>query len=182
MSASVAAAAAGLLGKVRRRPGCLVVPAVFGLLALAQPASAQDLRELVGQRVTAEVVGVADGDTITVRIPQRRQTVRVRVHGIDAPERGEPFSTRARNFTRVTVFSRQVVVEGRDVDQYGRLVARIRVGPDDLSAMLLEAGLACHYRRYSSDPVLEAAERRARSAGAGFWAAGATKPRCVARR
>jgi micrococcal nuclease len=145
-------------------------------------AAGQGLQQLVGQRFTAVVVNVADGDTVTIRVPQRGQTVRVRVHGIDAPERGEPFSTRARTFTRVTVFSKEVVVEGRDVDRYGRLVARIRIGATDLSAALLEAGLACHYRRYSSDPVLEAAETTARAAGAGFWAAGAAKPRCVARR
>ena len=162
-------------------PRLVTVVALAGILSPSAPALAQDLRPLVGQRVTAEVVGVADGDTITVRIPQRRQTVRVRVHGIDTPERGEPFSTRARNFTRVTVFSRQVVVEGRDVDQYGRLVARIRIGATDLSVALLEAGLACHYRRFSSDPLLETAERRARAAGVGFWAPGADKPRCVAR-
>ncbi len=159
----------------------VTIAALAGVLSAPPPVFAQDLRPLVGQQVNAEVVGVADGDTVTVRIPQRRQTVRVRVHGVDAPERGEPFSTRARNFTRVMVFSKQVTVEGRDVDQYGRLVARIRIGATDLSVALLEAGLACHYRRFSSDPVLEAAERRARAAGAGFWAPQADKPRCVAR-
>lgn len=51
----------------------------------------------------------------------------------------------------------------------------------DLSEALARAGLACHYRRYSDDPALERAEGEARAAGRGFWARGASQPRCVTR-
>ena len=79
--------------------------------------------------------------------------------GVDTPESGEPFSDVSRRFTRVSVLSRDVVLVGRDVDRYNRLVARVLVDGSDLSAQLLSAGLACHYRRFSDDPVLETAER-----------------------
>jgi hypothetical protein len=51
----------------------------------------------------------------------------------------------------------------------------------DASAAILSAGLACHFRRYSDDEVLEAAEQAARTARRGFWASDATEPACVAR-
>lgn len=135
----------------------------------------------VGAHFTATVVHVVDGDTIDVRVASTGERVRIRVHGIDAPERGEPFSQVALRFTRATVFSRVVTIEGRDVDAYGRLVGRVRVDGVDLSEALARAGLACHYRRYSDDPLLERAEADARAAGRGFWARGAQQPRCVAR-
>jgi micrococcal nuclease len=156
-----------------------VLVGLLSILALA-PAQAQRPADLVDKRFAARVVGVTDGDTVTVLVPPRRQ-VRVRLHGIDTPEAGEPFSTQARNFTRVLMFSKDVTIRGVDVDRYDRLVARIVVEGADVSEALLAAGLACHYRRYSDDPLLEAAEQAARKAGRGFWAAGAQRPACVAR-
>jgi endonuclease YncB( thermonuclease family) len=150
---------------------------VLGLLtALPQAQSPAS----VGATFSATVVHVADGDTVDVRVTATGERVRIRVHGIDAPERGEAFGQVALRFTRATVFSRAVSVEGRDVDAYGRLVARVRMAGTDLSEALLRAGLACHYRRYSEDPVLERAEAEARAAGRGFWARGVSRPRCAA--
>src|SRR5262245_33250819 len=84
-------------------------------------AQAQRSNDLVNQRVTAQVVSVIDGDTVDVVIPPGRR-VRVRLHGVDAPEIDEPFYQQARAFTRVLMFSRSVSVSGKDVDVYGRLV------------------------------------------------------------
>ena len=148
---------------------------------VAVAADAQPLRDLVGKTFPATVVGVVDGDTIDVLRPGTRQNVRIRLDGIDCPESGEPFSRQALNLTRVLAFDQAVIVEGKDVDRYGRLVARIKLGSKDVSVELVSAGLACHYRKYSSDPVLARAEADATSSGRGFWAAGARQPACVAR-
>ena len=144
-------------------------------------APAQGRSDLVGTTFPATVVAIIDGDTIDIVEEASQRKVRVRLHGVDSPESGEPFSQRARTFMRVLLFDRAVTVEGRDVDRYGRLVARIRVGSRDASVELLREGLGCHYRQFSNDPVLEQAEQTARSASAGFWAAGAPQPACVQR-
>ena len=73
----------------------------------------------------------------------------------------------------------QGYIEGRDVDRYGRLVARVSVRGEDASTALLTAGLACHYVKYSSDVTLANAEAEARRHGRGFWGRGADKPRCT---
>jgi endonuclease YncB( thermonuclease family) len=160
----------------------LSVPGARGL----ESAVAQDaLRALVGTSFTARVASVVDGDTIEVVRPGGTARLRIRLEGIDSPEFGEPFNQTARVRTRVLVFDRDVRVAGRDVDPYGRLVARVTVADGaaltDISVALVSDGLACHYRYYSSDPALARAEAEARGAGRGFWAQGVQKPACVER-
>ena len=114
------------------------------------------------------VVAVFDGDTIDVLWD--RQTTRIRLHGVDSPELGQPFCQRAKEFTSDLVFGQNVSFEERDQDQYGRIVAEVFL-PDgrSLNLALLEAGLAWHYKRYSQDPEFAAAEEEARAAGQGLW-------------
>ena len=123
----------------------------------------------VGEVFSGEVVSVTDGDT--VRVMRDRTPVRVRLDGIDAPETRQPFFQRAKQFTSSFVFGKVARVEVRDVDQYGRLVARVYVDELDLSLALVEQGLAWHFTRYSDDQTLAEAERDARAAGLGLWRA-----------
>jgi hypothetical protein len=98
-----------------------------------------------------------------------KRRVRIRLEGIDCPERGEPFSNVARNFTRGLAFDKTVQVSVRDVDRYGRLVARVTSGGKDLSLELVNAGLATHYTVFSFDSKLEAAQKEAQQARRGMW-------------
>src|SRR5688572_20822129 len=93
---------------------------------------------------------LSDGDTVHVSLADHT-TFRIRLDGIDAPEKGEPYSNDARNATRVMLFMRSAEIRGTSVDRYGRLVARIVVGGTDTSIELVERGLACHFTRYSDD-------------------------------
>ena len=74
--------------------------------------------------VTGVVVGVADGDTVTVLDSDRTQH-RVRVAGIDAPEKGQPFGQKAKQRMSDLVFDKEVRVEGDKRDRYGRLLAKV---------------------------------------------------------
>lgn len=160
---------------------CRLASAIALLVPLTAGAGGQPLRDLVGISFAAKVVAVIDGDTIDVVRAGRAEKLRIRLEGVDSPETGEPFSQQARTLTRVLTFDQEVSVEGRDVDVYGRLVARVRQGQRDVGVELVRAGLACHYRKYSSEPVLAAAEASAKASGRGFWAGDAQKPVCVAR-
>ena len=116
----------------------------------------------------ARVVAVHDGDTITATTASG-PAVRIRLEGIDCPELGQPFSKRARERTRELVLFQDVRIVPRSVDVHGRLIARVHVRDIDLSEVLVREGLAWHYRQYSSDPILAAAEASAHALNKGLW-------------
>ena len=129
------------------------------------------------------VVSVADGDTITV-LDARKQQHKIRLSGIDAPEKAQPFGDRSKANMLRLVFGKDVFVEERKQDRYGRTVGRVLVRPDecqtcgktlDVSMAQLTVGLAWHFKRYEKEqPDLERgqysfAEDEARSKRAGLW-------------
>ena len=119
----------------------------------------------------ARVVGVADGDTLTVL--HRGAQVRVRLNGVDCPEKGQAFGSRAKQFTSELAFGKTVAVRPFDTDRYRRVVADV-VLPDGriLNRELVAAGLAWHYTKYSKDEELARLEQHAREARIGIWSDG----------
>ena len=148
-----------------------LVAAVAVLVALAAGASVQ---AQVGESFDGSVVGITDGDTISVL--RDGEQVRVRVEGIDTPESDQAFGAQASAFTSSLLRNKRVAVRVRDVDRYGRLVSRVQVGGIDLSVALVTEGLAWHYTQYSDDPVLAAAEAQARAAEIGLWSQSSPVP------
>ena len=132
------------------------------LFALAVTAHAADAATFTGK-----VVAVQDGDTILVMRGYHAE--RMRLHGVDAPEGGQDFSDRAKQFLSSLVFGRVVKVEYRGIDRYGRTVGRVLVDGRDAGLALVWAGLAWHHVRYSKDVALASAEREARGARRGLW-------------
>ncbi len=118
---------------------------------------------------TGRVVGVSDGDTITVLHNGKGE--RIRLHGIDCPEKRQAFGNRAKQFTSTLVFGNTVTVQVMDRDRYGRTVAEVLL-PDgrSLNRELVRAGLAWMYRRYTNDQSLSDLEEEARVARRGLWA------------
>ena len=118
----------------------------------------------------AKVIGVQDGDTITVL--KDREPIKVRLHGIDAPEKKQPFGTRARQFTSDLVFSKTVRIEGEKKDRYGRLLVVVILADGRyLNEEIVYEGYAWWYRQYApGDKVLEGLEDDARQHKRGLWA------------
>ena len=144
----------------RTRTAIIVVAAMLGLFFGISPCPAGEF--------SGPVTWVYDGDTIQVlRGPDK---VRVRVFGVDCPEKRQPFSREALHFAMALVKGRKVRVSVLDVDSYGRLVGRVYL-PDgrELGYELLRAGLAWWYRRYSDDPEMARLEEQARAARIGLW-------------
>lgn len=156
----------------------VLVLAVCLACSVASGLAQHPLSDLIDTTFNAKVTQVSDGDTFQVVPAGENRAIGIRIFGIDTPERGEPFSTQARNRTRVLAYDKSVTLTGVTIDRYGRLVARVQVGATDLALDLLSNGLACHYQQYSDDEKQALAEAAARAAGVGFWAAGAPKPRC----
>ncbi|MBU8546150.1 thermonuclease family protein [Roseomonas sp. ROY-5-3] len=133
---------------------------VLLLIAVVNPAHAQELR--------GRIVAISDGDTVTLLTPQRQQ-VRIRLHGIDAPESRQPYGTRSQQMLSRLVFGRQVRVEVVDIDRYRRTVGRIHVGRTDAGAEMVRLGGAWVYRQYTNDPVYIRFEDQARRGRRGLW-------------
>lgn len=104
---------------------------------------------------SGEVVGISDGDTITVLNSKTLKDVKIRLYGIDTPERGQAFSKKARQFTSKLVYGKVVEVKVMDTDRYGRTVAMIYADKTLLNEELVKAGLAWVYWQYCHHPICE---------------------------
>ena len=113
------------------------------------------------------VVGIVDGDTADVRLESGM--IRIRLHGIDAPEIGQPYGNTARTCLSDLVYGKNVLVEPYEQDRYDRLVARIWFGERDINAEMIKSGFAWVYRRYAEDPRYCAYEKGARDRRQGLW-------------
>ena len=157
----------------------LVFSGIGGVEEQRDLPPSQHRRELIGKVFDARVVRVGDGDSFEVQLQGETRRLRVRLEGVDAPELDEVFGRESTTFLRGLIADRHVRITGRDMDRYGRLVARVLVNGQDASTAVLRAGLACH--AYARDSALAGEEHRARSAGVGFWGRTAAKPRCAGR-
>lgn len=137
-------------------PGCLA-------LFLTSLAHAADF--------SGRVVGVSDGDTI--KVMHNGKAEKIRLYGIDCPEKGQAFGSRAKQFTSEMVFEKEVTVKdyGLDNKKFKRTLGEI-VLPDGrvVNGELLKAGLAWWYRKYVPNRAdLAALEQEARQAKLGLW-------------
>ena len=118
---------------------------------------------------SGKLVKVVDGDTVEVLREGRAE--RIRLHGIDAPESGQDYGRKAKEFILDVAAGRTVRVEVLDTDRYGRTVGEIfLLDGRSLNRLLVREGLAWWYRRYSNDASLGALEEEARRARRGLWA------------
>lgn len=140
------------------------------ILTLLAGVSLAQADTLVG-----EVIGLADGDTVTVLDAQKTQH-KIRLAGIDAPEKGMPWGQKSKEALSDRVFRRTVTVEWHKQDRYGRLIGKILVDGQDANLAQVEAGMAWHYKEYAQEQTPDdrslyaQAELDARAARRGLWA------------
>lgn len=119
---------------------------------------------------TGQVVSVLDGDTVEVLHNQHPE--RIRLHGIDCPEKGQAYGQNAKHATSDLVFGKEVTVQTHGHDKYKRTIADVLL-PDgtNVSQELAKQGWCWWYRKYApGDTVLEWLEKEAREARRGLWA------------
>lgn len=119
--------------------------------------------------ISGKVVSVADGDTFTLLVNGNRQ-VKIRLHGIDCPEKKQDFGQVAKDFTNKQVFGKNITVKTTDIDRYGRTIAIVLL-PDQMSLneLLLKNGLAWHYLEYDKNPEWDTLENEAKKGKLGLW-------------
>jgi micrococcal nuclease len=136
---------------------------VQNLLIYISPASAQEAL------FRGEVVAVTDGDTIKVMHDGAPE--KIRLAGIDCPEKKQAFGTQAKKHTGDLCFQKQVTVIPHGHDRYSRTIADITLpNGKNLNAQLVEDGFAWWYRKYApTDKNLEKLETQARNQKRGLW-------------
>ena len=127
-----------------------------------------------GAELPGTVVGVHDGDTITLLDANRHQ-YKIRLAGIDAPELSQAFGRVSRKHLADQVAGRTVVIEWFKRDKYQRLVGKVMLNGSDINITQIEAGLAWHYKKYASEQSPEdrlryaRAEEQAHASRLGLW-------------
>lgn len=127
------------------------------------------------ETIQGKVVHIADGDTLTL-LTSSNQQVKIRLAGIDTPEKAQPFGNKAKQALAALTFQKHVTVNIQTIDRYGRSVGRVYVQGSDVSAELVKQGMAWVYRKYTNDQNLYALEDEAKSAKRGLWSSGKPIP------
>lgn len=122
----------------------------------------------VAEELSGTVVGIADGDTITLLDSSNHQ-YKIRLTEIDTPEKGQPWGNRAKDALAQKVFSQEVTVVSSGNDRYGRVLGRIYLGDRDINREMVAEGHAWVYRQYMTDESLLEDENQARESQSGLW-------------
>ncbi|MDP2025620.1 thermonuclease family protein [Sulfuriferula sp.] len=146
------------------RAGVLVVIA-FAILTAAAHA----------ETLTGRVVGIADGDTLTLLDATKIQH-KIRLAGIDSPEKGQPFGQVCKKSLSDLAYDRVATVETTKLDRYGRAIGKVLVNGQDVNLEQIRRGCGWHYKKYQNEQSLDdrlsynSAEESARASKVGLWA------------
>lgn len=140
---------------------------LLGIL-LASTSMAATAGTLIGN-----VVGITDGDTLTLLVD--RQTYKVRIAGIDAPEKRQPWGEKSKSNLSRLAFNQGAVAECPKVDRWGRQICKVTVNAVDVGLAQVKDGMAWWYRKYSKEQfaddqsAYESAELMAKLRRLGLW-------------
>ena len=126
----------------------------------------------VGEVLTGKCAYVQDGDSLKFIPDGETEEIRVRLYGIDAPEKGQEFSGQSRELLRKLTLKKNIRVELQDTDRYGRYIVKVYVGSTYVNQEMLRAGLAWYYGHHADsrkDADLQKAQQSARKAAKGLW-------------
>lgn len=120
------------------------------------------------------VVGISDGDTITV-LDNSNKEHKVRLMGIDAPEKSQSFGNEAKKTLSNYIYKKEVTVEYKKYDKYKRIVGKVTLDGQDICLQMIRDGMAWHYKEYEKEQsktdrdLYREAEAKAREMKVGLW-------------
>ena len=124
--------------------------------------------------LTGRVVGIADGDTLTLLDATNTQH-KIRLSGIDSPEKRQPFGEHCKKSLSDLAYDRAVAIESTKLDRYGRVIGKVLVNGQDVNLEQVRRGCGWHYKKYQNEQILDdrlsynAAEESARARRVGLW-------------
>jgi len=118
--------------------------------------------------ITGQVVGILDGDTLTVLTPALKP-VRVRLSEIDAPEKAQAFGQRSRQSLNELCGGQLATVLVSGSDQHGRALGKVSCAGIEANTEQVRQRMAWVYDRYAHDQRLITIQEEARAAGTGLW-------------
>lgn len=121
-----------------------------------------------GEELRGKVVKITDGDTLTVLDADKVQH-KIRLEGIDAPEKGQAFGTKSRESLGEKVTEKEVLIVWEKKDRYGRILGDVYRDGRHINQEMVEEGMAWHFKQYSKAKELADAEIAARKAERGLW-------------
>lgn len=124
--------------------------------------------------LVGKVVGVSDGDTITL-LDAKNQQYKVRLSGIDAPEKTQPFGQASKKSLSELIFNKDVEISWDKRDRYQRILGKVLLNGQDICLVQIKRGMAWHYKKYQRDQTADdrlsyaQAETQARAIRIGLW-------------
>lgn len=124
---------------------------------------------LSAQILKGKAVKIADGDTFTLLVNGHDQ-VKIRIDGIDAPEKGQAFGNRAKEYLSGMIWGEDLTVSVTKKDRYGRSIGKVSTSSiTDVGLEMIKAGFAWQYRDYNNEKAYAEAESLARQNRKGLW-------------
>ena len=118
--------------------------------------------------IQGKVIKIIDGDTFDLLLKDNT-TIRIRMNGIDCPEKGQPYFKNAKQGLASFIFGKEVSITSTGKDRYKRTLADVYIGDDFINLKMIAAGFAWHFKRYSKSKTLAATELQARENKIGLW-------------
>jgi endonuclease YncB( thermonuclease family) len=124
---------------------------------------------LSAAEIKGKVVGVSDGDTITVLDDMDNGRFRIRLDKIDAPEKNQAFGNKSKQVLSSLIYGKNVVVRFNKIDNYGRVLGVVFLGEKEINLIMVQDGYAWHYSYYDKTQSYIDAEKKARLEKKGLW-------------
>ena len=138
----------------------LQITAIALLICLTPTAHADQL--------TGKVVGVSDGDTITI-LTEQKQNIKIRLSEIDAPEKKQPWGQNSKQALSDLIFSLSVTVDSVGEDRYGRTLGTVFLKKVNINKHMVEHGNAWAYEKYVHDQIYFTLQKSAQTRKVGLW-------------
>lgn len=119
-------------------------------------------------QIKGKVIKITDGDTF-VLLTDSKEQIKIRLHGIDAPEKKQDYGTASKNYLSNLVFKKDIIIEYKNRDRYGRRIGIAFVEGVNVNEKMLSEGMAWHFKKYDANSQWSVLESKAKEEKKGLW-------------